>query len=114
VTISRRDLEDAVAAYWGAKNEQVEHSLIRSAIGAGTAGSVRGGRHFDAIATLIGRFFIEAGYPTSTVRLSKSQRLELPGYFRPQKQWDVVVTYGDTLNAAHGSWIKGLSWVFVC
>lgn len=100
MAVTRQDFLDAVAAYWGAKNFQLGNSRIADAVGAGTAGSVRGGLHFDPIAALIAKFFVEAGYRTEDIKVRRGQRLELPGYFRPQKQWDVVVTHGVTLVAA--------------
>ncbi|KIF02279.1 type II site-specific deoxyribonuclease [Streptomyces sp. RSD-27] len=100
MTVTRQDFEDAVAAYWGAKDLQREQSAIKAAVGAGTAGSVRGGKHFDPIAVLLSKFFLDAGYPPESIRVTKSQGLELPGYYRPQKQWDLVVVHRDTLVAA--------------
>ena len=100
MTVSRHDFETAIAAYWGVKQAQIEQSVIRATIGAGTAGSVRGGKHFDAIATLLAKFFVEAGYPPEAIRVTRSQGLALPGYYRPQKQWDLVVAYETTLVAA--------------
>lgn len=100
MTVTRHDFETAVAAYWGVKQAQIEQSAIKAAVGAGTAGSVRSNRHFDSIAALLSKFFLEAGYPPACIRVTKAQGLELPGYYRPQKQWDVVVAYEDTLVAA--------------
>ncbi|MFY1669237.1 PaeR7I family type II restriction endonuclease [Plantactinospora sp. WMMB334] len=98
--VTRQDFEDAVAAYWGAKRSQSELSRIKDKVGAGTAGSVRGGKHFQEIAALIAKFFLEAGYPPYDIRVTPNQRLELPGYYRPQKQWDLVVAHRNTLIAA--------------
>ncbi|MFF1867516.1 PaeR7I family type II restriction endonuclease [Kitasatospora herbaricolor] len=98
MTVSRQDFEDAVAAYWGVKQTQIEKSVISGAVGAGTAGAVRGGKHFDSIAALLAKFFLDAGYPPESIRITSG--LALPGYYRPQKQWDVVVAYEDTLVAA--------------
>lgn len=100
MTVSRQDFENAVAAYWGAKQTQNELSAIKNRVGAGTAGSVRGGKHFDSIAALLAKFFLEAGYPPDAIRITVRQRLELPGYYRAQKQWDVVVAHENTLVAA--------------
>ena len=97
---TRAEFEQAVAAFWDVRQQQLAASSIVGAVGAGTAGSVRGGGHFSAIAALIARFFLDAGYPPEAVRLSRGQRLELPGYYRAQKQWDVVVAHRDTLVAA--------------
>lgn len=98
--VTRQNFEDAVAAYWGAKESQRNLSAIKDAVGAGTAGSVRGGKHFDEIAALLAKFFTNAGYPTEDIRVTKQQGLELPGYYRPQKQWDVVVVHREILVAA--------------
>lgn len=97
MAVTRADFEAAVAAYWGAKDDQFTASVIAGAIGAGTAGSVRGGKHFDAITALLARFFLDAGYPPEAIMTS---RLMLPGYYRPQKQWDLLVVHRDTLVAA--------------
>lgn len=100
MTVTRQDFEDSIAAYWGQKVIQLENSKIAGAVGSGTAGSVRGGQHFDAIAALLAKFFVDAGYPASSIRLRKGDKLELPGYYRPQKQWDLVVEYEGVLVAA--------------
>jgi Restriction endonuclease XhoI len=100
VTVSHQDLEDAVAGYWGAKSAQRELSAIKDAVAAGTAAEIRAGKHFDTIAALLAKFFLEAGFPPEDIRVTKQQHLELPGYYRPHKQWDVVVVHENTLVAA--------------
>lgn len=99
--VTRQDFEDAVASYWTGKQTQENLSAIKDAVGAGTAGSVRGGKHFVGIAALLAKFFLEAGYPPADIRVAKGQRLELPGYYRPQKQWDVVVSHRNTALAGN-------------
>ncbi|MDT0331482.1 PaeR7I family type II restriction endonuclease [Nocardiopsis lambiniae] len=106
MAVTRQDFEDAIAQYWGVKSTQNDLSKIKDAVGAGTASSVRAGKHFDSVAGLIAKFFLEAGYPKDYIRVEKKQGLELPGYFRPQKQWDVVVSMRNTLVAAFE--LKGL------
>lgn len=100
MTVSRQDFEDAVAAYWGAKQTQNELSVIKNKVGAGTAGSVRSGKHFDTLAALLAKFFLDAGYPPDAIRVTVQHRLEMPGYYRPNKMWDVVVAHENTLVAA--------------
>lgn len=100
MAVDRQDFERAVAAYWGVKNTQNEKSTLKGAVGAGTAGKVRGGQHFDPIAELLRQFFLDAKFPVDSIRVKVSDRLELPGYYRASKRWDVVVTYEETLVAA--------------
>ncbi len=52
----------------------------------------------DAMAELIEAVFIDAGFAPSSV--SRGSAVELPGYFRPEKKWDLVVVHGDALAAA--------------
>lgn len=98
MAVTRDDLVDALTAYWGRKTLQLESSRIANAVGAGTAGSVRGGKQFDPVAALVAKFFSEAGFPASSIRINRG--VDLPGYFRPSKQWDVVVVLNGILVAA--------------
>lgn len=100
MTVTRKDLEDAVASYWGKKMSQMEQSQIAKALGAGTAGSVRGGKQFDPVAIMLAKFFLDAGYTAKEVCVTGRKGVTLPGYFRPTKQWDVVVTHRGFLVAA--------------
>lgn len=97
---TRAEFEEAAATFWDVRNRQLVASKIAGAVGAGTAGSVRGGGHFDAVATLLARFFLDAGYPPQAVHVTGGQQISLPAYFRPQKRWDVAVAHKGTLVAA--------------
>lgn len=99
MAVTREDFELAIAAYWDKKRSQLELSNIAKAVGAGTAGSVRSGKHFDAVAALLSKFFLDAGFPVESIAV-KGNNIILPGYYRPTKQWDVVVSYEGTLVAA--------------
>ncbi|MHC3475552.1 hypothetical protein ACYF6T_43765 [Streptomyces sp. 7R007] len=85
MTVSRQDFEEAIAAYWGVKDAQFEVSVFKDTVGAGTSGAIRGGKHFDPVAALLGKFFLDAGYPPADIRISTKQHLELPGYYRPHE-----------------------------
>lgn len=64
----------------------------------GLRGAVTGGQQMDAIAGLIATSFTEAGIPAESVH--RSRALELPGYFRPEKRWDLLVVHAGVLVAA--------------
>ena len=64
-----------------------------------TARSVRGGKHSDAIAALLAKFFLDAGYlPDASAHLGSQARTTW--HYRSQKQWDLVVAHENTLVAA--------------
>jgi len=50
------------------------------------------------LAELLEETFVELGLPRDAVR--RSSNIELPGYYRPTKKWDLVVVHGGVLVAA--------------
>ena len=57
------------------------------------------GGHFNPITELVASLFLKAGYPEESIK-SNAGEIALPGYFRPAKKWDLVVSYRGTLVAA--------------
>jgi len=96
---SRADLELAMQAYWGVKDRQGATSELLKSTAEGAAKSVRAGKQFAPVAALIARFFIDAGYPPSSIGTGRPH-VVLPGAFRPTKQWDLVVVHRGVLVAA--------------
>lgn len=96
---SRDDLELAIAAYWGRKDEQLAAAQLAGSTAEGSSKAVRGGGHFNPIANLIARFFLDAGYPAESIHAAGSM-VRLPGYYRPTKSWDLVVVHDGVLVAA--------------
>lgn len=90
--------EEAVREYWRVRAGQARKQETSGRVDAGLRGAVTGGAHMDAMAEVMEAIFIDAGFPPSSV--SRSSAVELPGYFRPEKKWDLVVVHGDTLAAA--------------
>lgn len=90
--------EAAVRRYWVVREGQAQRQRDSGNLDAGLRGAVTGGAHMDAMAELMESIFIDAGFPPSSI--SRGSAVELPGYFRPEKKWDLVVVHGDALAAA--------------
>jgi restriction endonuclease XhoI-like protein len=56
------------------------------------------GAHLHSFAVLLRALLIEAGIPRSAIH--HVERLELPGHYRPTKQWDLLVIENGNLLAA--------------
>jgi hypothetical protein len=94
-------LRKAVADYWKVKDNQLTAAQAAGSSAEGTSKAVRGGGHFAPIAALIARFFLAAGYPVESIATGqRDPRTCLPGYFRPTKDWDLVVSHRGVLVAA--------------
>lgn len=96
---SRQDLQTAIAGYWAGKDRQRKAAESIRSTAEGTAKAVRGGGHFNPVANLLARFFTDAGYPLDSISASGNRTI-LPGYFRPDKAWDLVVVHKEILVAA--------------
>lgn len=75
----------------------------RTATGRGSQGGTRdgviGGKNLDAFIGLVGVVAGHCGLPESAV-LTRKGSVILPGYFRPTKNWDVLVVHRRRLIAA--------------
>lgn len=83
-------LVEAVTHFWKSRAKQAKRKGKRRDQGA--RGAVTGGKQLDGFAQLIRDVLLENGVPSDYIKLSTAgTRTELPGYFRPEKKWDVLV-----------------------
>lgn len=88
----------AVASYWEARGAQKKKQEDAGRIDAGTRGAVTGGTQMGALEVLASDILTAAGLDGAHVRTRTS--LELPGYYRPEKKWDLLVVANKTLICA--------------
>jgi len=89
--------ESAVAHYWKTLAAQSKKQSAGDADRGGRA-SVTGGKQMDGFCRLIEQVLIDNGMPRESIYFGK--KLELPGFFRPTKKWDILVVHKNTLVAA--------------
>jgi hypothetical protein len=98
-----KDLESRVAAavrqFWTTRAKQARQQGRSSGRkDQGARGAVTGGAQMDGFVALAKELLTESGMPDSTVFCK--QRLELPGYFRPEKKWDLLAVADGQLLAS--------------
>ncbi len=93
-----RRLQEAVQSYWDARAKNKEKQVQSGKIDAGTRGEVTGGTQMGALEVLVADILCEAGLKRLDVRTRTS--LELPGYFRATKKWDLIVVSDSQLVLA--------------
>ena len=86
------DVAAAVAEYWDVRSAQASDSHDRGVHDVGLRSEVTGGRHLDALQTLLVKVFVDAGIPASMMDV---KRRPIPGYFRHDKSWDLVLMVAD-------------------
>jgi hypothetical protein len=82
-------LRAAVQSYWNARAKNKEKQIKGGKIDAGTRGEVTGGTQMGAMEVLVADILCEAGLKKVDVRTRTA--LELPGYYRAEKKWDLIV-----------------------
>lgn len=90
--------EDAVRSYWAVRLKQQKRQREAGKVDAGLRGAVTGGAQMDALARLLEETFVDAGFSPETIY--RETNVELPGYYRPEKKWDLVVIHDGSLAAA--------------
>jgi hypothetical protein len=88
----------AVAHYWKTRAAQRERQQKIGKLDQGLRSAVTGGGQMDGIIDLFKGLISAAG--VSDEFIFKKKAVELPGYFRPTKEWDLLVVRDQTLIAA--------------
>jgi hypothetical protein len=79
----------AVKAYWTTREGQAKKQEVSGRSDQGARAAVTGGAQMDGFIQLLAELIMESGARPEHVFFKKS--LELPGFFRPTKEWDLLV-----------------------
>ena len=85
----KAELSKAVAYYWSTRLKQTEKQASSGRKDQGARSAVTGGAQMDGLVDLISGLLIEAGVRKE--HIFRDASLELPGFFRPTKEWDLLV-----------------------
>lgn len=84
--------QSAVREFWHTRASQADRQALSGRLDAGTRGHVTGGKHLDSIARLVAEVMVNAG-------LEAPGPMQLPGYYRRSKNWDLVSRFGPAVGA---------------
>jgi hypothetical protein len=91
-------LRSAVQTFWTTRSKNMEKQERRGKVDAGTRGAVTAGTQMAALELLVTDVLREAGL--DDVDIKTRSALELPGYYRAEKKWDLIVVSEGQLVAA--------------
>lgn len=89
---------EAVKFFWSTRANQNAKQGASGPRDSGARSAVTGGKQMDGFVSLVRDLLLHAGCPTGSLHFDK--RVELPGWFRAEKQWDLVVVHNKQLVAA--------------
>ncbi len=94
----KQAVQDAVRHFWRTRARQAKAQGAKSGDrDRGARSAVTGGAHLDGFAELIRKLVVESGVNDTAVH--RRSRVELPGYYRAEKKWDLVVVVEGRLFA---------------
>jgi len=91
-------VSDAVAHYWRTRKAQKDKQRNRGVSDAGLRSAVTGGAQMDGFINLFRDLIVDAGIDKHYIHEKKA--LQLPGFFRPTKEWDLLVIKNGQLIVA--------------
>ena len=81
-------LREAVARFWSSRETQAQKQGATSGIrDAGARAAVTGGTQMDGFVELVRDLLEESGVDKPVIYCERY--VELPGWFRPEKKWDL-------------------------
>jgi hypothetical protein len=92
------DTRDAVRFFWQKRQQQSTRQGGGDDRDRGARSAVTGGKQMDGFVRLVHKLLVEANVPESCIAIDK--RIELPGWFRAEKKWDLVIVHDRELLAA--------------
>jgi hypothetical protein len=91
-------VQKAIATYWRIRLNQSKKQKSTDRADQGARSDVTGGAHMDGFVDLISDLIEQLGIQSHCIH--RSSKLELPGFFRPTKEWDLLVVKDGQLIAA--------------
>lgn len=93
-----KEVQKAVRHFWRTRQRQARAQGAKTGKrDRGARSAVTGGAHLDGFADLIRKLVVEAGVRDTAVH--RRSRVELPGYYRAEKKWDLSVVVDGRLLA---------------
>jgi hypothetical protein len=91
-------LRDAIKYFWNTRETQAEKQGVGTgAKDAGARAAVTGGAQMNGFISLVRDLLCESGIPKPQVYCEKY--VEIPGWYRPEKKWDLLVVADGKLLA---------------
>lgn len=88
---------EAVQEFWHIRSQQLTEQQQRGMSDQGARGAATGGKQMQGFIRTIHHVLLDVGIAPASIF---TQQVELPGYYRPNKKWDIVVVTDGQLRVA--------------
>ena len=94
------NLSEAVKKFWKTRAEAAQSQKKRGKSDQGARSSVTAGKNLDGISEIVRQIVQDNGIREVDIYTEGKSDVTLPGFYRPTKNWDLLVVSGDQLLAA--------------
>lgn len=95
-----QEVSSAVAFFWQTREKQGDAQGVSTGVrDKGDRSAVTGGAQMDEFVNLVRKHVISSGIKASQIFTAR-RTVDLPGYFRPAKDWDLIIVSDSQLIAA--------------
>lgn len=91
-------VRDAVRHFWLTRLRHASKQDVKRDRDRGSRSAVTGGKQMDGFVRIVRQLLLDAGAPETAIAIGR--RIELPGWFRAEKQWDLTVVHSGQLLGA--------------
>ena len=95
--VTAREIRKAVRHFWDTRKAQAQQQAASGTRDRGSRGAVTGGAQMDGFIQLIEDVIQRSG--TQGLHVVRNSKVILPGYFRPTKEWNLLVVVNAELAA---------------
>jgi hypothetical protein len=90
----------AINHFWEARRQAAARQRDRDGADQGNRAGVTAGKNMDGFISMVRQLIIDNGVSESNVFTDGRAELTIPGFYRPTKNWDLLVVSNDKLLAA--------------
>lgn len=97
---------NAIRQFWAGRTTSRQRQIEKGAVDIGGRAAVTGGKNMNGFVSLVKSLVVANGLPAETVfsgmelQGSSNRCMTLPGFYRPLKDWDLLVIHKSMLVAA--------------
>lgn len=90
----------AICNFWTSRSAASHSQRKRGVADQGNRSGVTAGKNLDGFCSMVSQLIIDNGIPADCIHTKGRANLTLPGFFRPTKNWDLLVVQDQKLLAA--------------
>jgi len=87
----KQQTRDAILHFWHSRDAAAQNQESRGISDQGNRSSVTAGKNMDGFSNMVRQIILDNGFDEDNIFHTGRNDINLPGYYRPTKNWDLIV-----------------------